>query len=174
VPTWNLLPLERRGLLHGNRARQPITASQLLRPESRFQLRVSLFSAKESYPLTITQNPLFARFCRRRHIDVLHTQHPERIRLNGSDCPEKGQAWFIYLICGRRSLQSLMLYRFVFLSESVLIHSLPSPKTALLQAREFVSPRHRDPLGMRVADLLRHHGGLVTIIMSSTVALEGL
>ena len=23
-------------------------------------------------------------------IEVLHTQHPERIRLNGIDCPEKG------------------------------------------------------------------------------------
>lgn len=26
-------------------------------------------------------------------IDVLHDQHPERIRLNGIDCPEKGQAF---------------------------------------------------------------------------------
>lgn len=25
-------------------------------------------------------------------IEVLHNQHPERIRLNGIDCPEKGQA----------------------------------------------------------------------------------
>ena len=26
-------------------------------------------------------------------IEVLHTQHPERIRLSGIDCPEKGQAY---------------------------------------------------------------------------------
>jgi micrococcal nuclease len=26
-------------------------------------------------------------------IEVLHSQHPERIRLNGIDCPEKGQAY---------------------------------------------------------------------------------
>lgn len=26
-------------------------------------------------------------------IEVLHNQHPERIRLNGIDCPEKGQAY---------------------------------------------------------------------------------
>jgi len=66
VPTWSLLPLELRGLLHCNPARQPITSSQRLRPESRFLLRVSLFYAKESYPITIKQNFLFGRFCRRR------------------------------------------------------------------------------------------------------------
>jgi endonuclease YncB( thermonuclease family) len=26
-------------------------------------------------------------------IEVLHNQRPERIRLGGIDCPEKGQAW---------------------------------------------------------------------------------
>ena len=26
-------------------------------------------------------------------IEVLHKKHPERIRLSGIDCPEKGQAW---------------------------------------------------------------------------------
>ena len=26
-------------------------------------------------------------------IEVLHNQHPERIRLKGIDCPEKGQAY---------------------------------------------------------------------------------
>ena len=26
-------------------------------------------------------------------IEVLHSQHPERIRLSGIDCPEKGQAY---------------------------------------------------------------------------------
>jgi micrococcal nuclease len=26
-------------------------------------------------------------------IEVLHNQHPERIRLNGIDCPEKGKAF---------------------------------------------------------------------------------
>ena len=26
-------------------------------------------------------------------LEVLHNQHPERIRLNGIDCPEKGQAY---------------------------------------------------------------------------------
>jgi endonuclease YncB( thermonuclease family) len=26
-------------------------------------------------------------------IEVLHNQHPERIRLSGIDCPEKGQAF---------------------------------------------------------------------------------
>jgi micrococcal nuclease len=26
-------------------------------------------------------------------IEVLHDQHPERIRLSGIDCPEKGQAY---------------------------------------------------------------------------------
>jgi micrococcal nuclease len=26
-------------------------------------------------------------------IEVLHNQHPERIRLNGIDCSEKGQAY---------------------------------------------------------------------------------
>ena len=26
-------------------------------------------------------------------IEVLHKQHPERIRLSGIDCPEKGQAF---------------------------------------------------------------------------------
>jgi endonuclease YncB( thermonuclease family) len=25
-------------------------------------------------------------------LEVLHNQHPERIRFNGIDCPEKGQA----------------------------------------------------------------------------------
>jgi micrococcal nuclease len=26
-------------------------------------------------------------------LEVLHNQRPERIRLSGIDCPEKGQAW---------------------------------------------------------------------------------
>ena len=26
-------------------------------------------------------------------LEVLHNQHPERIRLSGIDCPEKGQAF---------------------------------------------------------------------------------
>ena len=26
-------------------------------------------------------------------IEVLHNQHPERVRLSGIDCPEKGQAF---------------------------------------------------------------------------------
>jgi endonuclease YncB( thermonuclease family) len=26
-------------------------------------------------------------------LEVLHNQHPERIRLSGIDCPEKGQAY---------------------------------------------------------------------------------
>jgi len=26
-------------------------------------------------------------------IEILHNTHPERIRLTGIDCPEKGQAW---------------------------------------------------------------------------------
>jgi endonuclease YncB( thermonuclease family) len=33
-------------------------------------------------------------------IDVLHNQHPERIRLSGIDCPEKGQAY------GKRAKQA--------------------------------------------------------------------
>ena len=33
-------------------------------------------------------------------IEVLHNQHPERIRLSGIDCPEKGQAY------GRRAKQA--------------------------------------------------------------------
>ena len=33
-------------------------------------------------------------------IEVLHNQHPERIRLSGIDCPEKGQAY------GKRSKQA--------------------------------------------------------------------
>lgn len=33
-------------------------------------------------------------------IEVLHNQHPERIRLNGIDCPEKGQAY------GKRAKQA--------------------------------------------------------------------
>ena len=33
-------------------------------------------------------------------IEVLHDQHPERIRLNGIDCPEKGQAY------GKRAKQA--------------------------------------------------------------------
>lgn len=34
-------------------------------------------------------------------IEVLHNQHPERIRLNGIDCPEKGQAF------GKRAKQAV-------------------------------------------------------------------
>jgi micrococcal nuclease len=26
-------------------------------------------------------------------IEILHNTHPERVRLSGIDCPEKGQAW---------------------------------------------------------------------------------
>jgi endonuclease YncB( thermonuclease family) len=26
-------------------------------------------------------------------IEVLHNTHPERVRLSGIDCPEKGQPW---------------------------------------------------------------------------------
>jgi micrococcal nuclease len=33
-------------------------------------------------------------------IEVLHNQHPERIRLSGIDCPEKGQAY------GKRTKQA--------------------------------------------------------------------
>lgn len=33
-------------------------------------------------------------------IEVLHNQHPERIRLSGIDCPEKGQAF------GKRAKQA--------------------------------------------------------------------
>lgn len=33
-------------------------------------------------------------------IEVLHNQHPERIRLSGIDCPEKGQAY------GKRAKQA--------------------------------------------------------------------
>ena len=32
--------------------------------------------------------------------EVLHNQHPERIRLSGLDCPEKGQA------CGQKAKQA--------------------------------------------------------------------
>ena len=31
-------------------------------------------------------------------LEVLHHQHPERIRLSGIDCPEKGQAWSPYVV----------------------------------------------------------------------------
>jgi micrococcal nuclease len=33
-------------------------------------------------------------------LEVLHNQRPERIRLNGIDCPEKGQAY------GKRAKQA--------------------------------------------------------------------
>ena len=33
-------------------------------------------------------------------LEVLHNQHPERIRLSGIDCPEKGQAY------GKRAKQA--------------------------------------------------------------------
>jgi micrococcal nuclease len=35
-------------------------------------------------------------------IEVLHNQHPERIRLSGIDCPEKGQAY------GQRAKQTVL------------------------------------------------------------------
>ena len=35
-------------------------------------------------------------------LEVLHNQHPERIRLNGIDCPEKGQAY------GKRAKQTAL------------------------------------------------------------------
>ena len=66
-----------------------------------------------------------------------------------------------------------MLYRFVLLLNP--FRFTPSAPTDLChsQARELVSPRHRDPLGMRVAELLRQYGVLGTILMSSTMALDG-
>jgi hypothetical protein len=38
-------------------------------------------------------------------IEVLHNQHPERIRLNGIDCPEKGQAY------GKRAKHAALVAR---------------------------------------------------------------
>jgi hypothetical protein len=54
-------------------------------------------------------------------------------------------------------LRVSQLYRFVLLPESVLIHPSAPKDLPHSQCREFVSPAKRDPLGMRVADLLGHH-----------------
>ena len=46
-------------------------------------------------------------------IEVLHNQHPERIRLSGIDCPEKGQAF------GKRAKQAAS--ELVFGKEVILV-----------------------------------------------------
>ena len=52
------------------------------------------------FVLLLFPNSSFANFCGKvvsvlagDTIEVFHNNHPERIRLNGIDCPEKGQAF---------------------------------------------------------------------------------
>ena len=47
-------------------------------------------------------------------LEVLHHQHPERIRFSGIDCPEKGQAWSSYVV--ENLFLVSRLYRFFPLS----------------------------------------------------------
>ena len=59
-------------------------------------------------------------------LEVLHGHHPERIRLNGIDCPEKGPAWRPSV--GEDRFQASRLYRFVLLRIGSDPHR-PLPKT---------------------------------------------
>ena len=97
MPTWSLLPLELRGLLHCNLARQPITLSQLLRPESRFLLKVPCFKGKNRTLSRSNKIPSSIVSVVSDTLEVLHNQHPARIRVGGIDCPEEGHA------CGTRA-----------------------------------------------------------------------
>ena len=85
--------MELRGLLHCNPARQPITSSQLPRPESRFCPEYSCFKRKNRTLLRSNNIPFSVVSVVGDTLEVLHNQHPERIRLSGIDCPQKRQAF---------------------------------------------------------------------------------
>jgi micrococcal nuclease len=81
-------------------------------------------------------------------LEVLHHQHPERIRLSGIDCPEKGQAY------GKRAKQAT--------SELVF------GKDVTLQTHGL------DKYGRTLADVFLSDGSNVTTRWSKTAGVGGI